>query len=35
MELRCGAELVKQALALFARFIPYEEPVINILPLMN
>ncbi len=35
MELRCGAELVKQALAVIREIHPYEEPVINILPLMN
>ncbi|HCW54573.1 MAG TPA: hypothetical protein DG753_12750 [Clostridium sp.] len=35
IELRCKTELVKDALKTIKQIHPYEEPVINILPILN
>lgn len=35
LEIRCPYEHVSEALALIRRIHPYEEPLINILPLLN
>ena len=35
MELRCNSVLIKEALKKIHEIHPYEEPVVNVLPLMN
>lgn len=35
MEIRCKRELIPQALAVIRQMHPYEEPVINVIPLAN
>lgn len=35
IEIRCKSELVKDAMKVIRRIHPYEEPVINILPILN